>query len=144
MSSLEGPIRRSLLEYIGELDDGEVILSNGAERSAGGLRFPSAGTHEDEFLRFSGSAVVTGYGGALTLPVAEPCIEADGDTFQLTILDPDDPAGRLRPASIPRLESQPDGSTLGTGVTLATPGSLLLVFGPYVAGTPLDDLRITA
>ncbi|MGN6128579.1 MAG: HtaA domain-containing protein [Humibacter sp.] len=144
MASLEWPIRRSLVEYVDGLEDGEVTLVDGAESSPDGFRFPSAGRSDDGVLRFSGSVVLTGYEGALTFPVVEPWIEPEDDAFQLTIQDPADPAARMRLVSIAQLESQPDRSKLGSGVTLATPGSLLLVFGPYVAGKPFDDLRITA
>ncbi|KQZ85249.1 hypothetical protein ASD56_02485 [Microbacterium sp. Root166] len=141
MASLEWPIRRSLLAYVEELDDGEVTVSDGAENSPTGFRFPHEGTN-DGVLRFRGSVMVTGYEGALTFPVVAPWIEPDGDAFQLTIQDPGDPGGRMRLVSIASLEPQLDGSTFATGVALAPPGSQLLQFGPYIAGTPFDDMRI--
>ncbi|MFB7890645.1 HtaA domain-containing protein [Microbacterium sp. NPDC056044] len=142
MASLEWPIRRSLLAYVGELDDGEVILGDGAQDSPGGFLFPSAGADSDA-LRFSGAVTVTGYEGALTLPVVEPWIEPDDHGHKLTIRDPATPGARIRLVTIARLERRDDASVLGTGVALASPGSLLLTFGPYTAGTRFDDLRIT-
>jgi hypothetical protein len=94
--------------------------------------------------RFTGGVTVTAYEGALTLPVVDPWIEPEDTGFRLTIRDPADADARIRLVTIARLEQQDDGSLVGRGVALASPGSLLLTFGPYVAGTPFDDLRITA
>ncbi|MCR2799344.1 HtaA domain-containing protein [Microbacterium sp. zg-Y818] len=143
MASLEWPIRRSLIAYVGDLDDGEVLLAGGARDSPAGYVFPSACEPDGDVLRFAGSVTVTGYEGALTLPIVDPWIDSEESGFRLTIQDPAAPDSRIRLVTIARLEPQPDGTILGRGVALASPGSLLLTFGPYVAGTPFDDLRIT-
>ncbi|MGP3535568.1 HtaA domain-containing protein [Microbacterium sp. RD1] len=130
MSALVWGVKQSLLAYVRSMEDGVVATDGGATASPAGFVFPGDG------LEFAGSVTLTGHGGMMRVTLADPrLVEADG-RWVLEIADPDDPGVRLPFALVATF----DGVD-GTGVTLTADGADLF-FGPYGAGTALDDLSV--
>ncbi len=132
MSALVWAVKRSLLGYVRGMSDGVVATTGGAQEDPAGFVFPGEG------VVFSGSVTFTGHGGMMRVVLADPSLTAHGETWMLEIADPDDAALRLPFAEVASF----DGST-GTGVSLTAAGADLF-FGPYEAGTPLEDFTIRA
>ncbi|WP_072314107.1 HtaA domain-containing protein [Agrococcus sp. Marseille-P2731] len=124
-------IKGSLLGYVRGMPDGAVTIAGGAQETAEGFRFPATGQ-----LSFGGSVTLTGHSGMMRVVIAEPSIVRTGDGWSLEIADTEAATGRLRFAILAGF----DGSR-ATGTALTEEGADLF-FGPYTAGTPLDDPRI--
>jgi Htaa. len=137
MTALEWGIKKSLIGYVRGMDDGRILVGDGATASDDGVFvFPG-----DDELRFRGSVTLLGHDGMMRVVVQDPWIERDGGRWMLSIADPDDPA-RLAFVTIEALGVDEDGVRHGTGVALTSDGADLF-FGPYVEGTAFDDLVIT-
>lgn len=130
MSALVWPVKRSLLVYVRGMSDGKVTTGGGAHEDAAGFVFPGDG------MTFSGSVAFTGHGGMMRVVLADPAVIPHGETWVLEIADPDDDTSRLPFAEVAAF----DGSA-GTGVSLTAEGADLF-FGPYEAGTPLEDFVV--
>lgn len=134
MSGLRWGIKASLLAYVRRMLDGAVAFAGGAEADGGddgegGIRWAPG----DAPLAFRGSVTLTGHGGLLRLTIADPSlVEADGG-WALEVADPDDPALRLRFATIAAFDGE-----RASGTALTEDGADLF-FGPYERGTPIDD-----
>ncbi|UOQ56029.1 HtaA domain-containing protein [Leucobacter allii] len=146
MTSLHWGVKASFLGYLGAMPDGEVTPLAPAELLDGRtLRFPEIGTGGAAGAgsrRFAGGVRFTGHGGVLDLVIAEPALESgDGpDGWIVTIADPYAPGARLALATVGPIDERA-GRTVGGGVALTEAGADLF-FGPYVAGTPLDDIAV--
>lgn len=130
MSVLRWAVKTSLVGYVRGMSDGAVVVAGGVREADGGFVFPGEGH------RFSGSVTFTGHGGMMRVSLADPALVDRAGTWVLEIADPDDDGVRLPFATVAAF----DGST-GTRVALTADGADLF-FGPYEAGTPLEDLRI--
>jgi hypothetical protein len=130
MSTLVWGVKASLLRYVRGMADGVVATDGGATESPLGFTFPGDG------LRFSGSVTLTGHDGMMRIVLTDPALVETAGGWMLEIADPDDPAARLRFAAVGAF----DGIE-GTGVVLTADGADLF-FGPYEAGTELDDLTV--
>ena len=130
MSALVWAVKRSLAGYVRGMSDGAITTDGGAHEESAGFVFPGEG-HV-----FSGSVTFTGHGGMMRVVLADPALVAHGEAWILEIADPDDAAVRLPFAEVASF----DDST-GTGVSLTADGADLF-FGPYEAGTPLEDFTI--
>ncbi|MCC4248382.1 MULTISPECIES: HtaA domain-containing protein [Microbacterium] len=130
MSVLVWAVKRSLVGYVRGMADGAVVTTGGAHEVDEGFAFPGDGR------TFFGRVTFTGHGGMMRVALADPALVAHGDTWMLEIADPDDDARRLPFAAVAAF----DGTT-GTGVSLTADGADLF-FGPYEAGTPLEDLLV--
>ncbi|MFB3977790.1 MULTISPECIES: HtaA domain-containing protein [Microbacterium] len=130
MSVLRWAVKTSLVGYVRGMSDGAVVVAGGVRETDGGFVFAGEGH------RFSGSVTFTGHGGMMRVTLADPALVDRAGTWVLEIADPDDDGVRLPFATVAAF----DGST-GTGVALTADGADLF-FGPYEAGTPLEDFRI--
>lgn len=136
MNSLQWGIKSSLLRYVQGMPDGTIEVSRGAAETAEGFVFPATFTVEGE-LSFRGTVTLTGHGGMLHLPLSDPALVAEGAGWALTIADPDNADERLQFARAGQL-IETDRGLCAVGTVLTSDGADLF-FGPYVAGTPLDD-----
>lgn len=138
MTLLEWGIKRSLIGYVRGMDDGRIVTADQATVSdADVFAFPG-----DAELRFRGEVTLVGHSGMMRVVLRDPWIEQSGERWTLSIADPDDEAARLPFATLEALEGDGEGVRRGTGIALTSDGADLF-FGPYVEGTPLDDLVIT-
>lgn len=126
--SLRWGIKTSLLRYVRDMPDGRVEAANGAAAVEGGFVFGSAGG-----LAFRGTVTLTGHHGMMRVVIADPAFVQTASGWSLEIADPDEPGTRLRFATINAFDAE-----RATGTALTTDGADLF-FGPYTAGTPLDD-----
>ncbi|MCH1882474.1 HtaA domain-containing protein [Agrococcus sp. ARC_14] len=124
-------IKASLLGYVRGMSDGVVEAAGGAEATEGGFRFPAIGAGA-----FRGSVTLTGHHGMMRVVVADPAIVETEEGWAVEIADPDDRAVRLRFATIAAFDGRQ-----ASGTALTAEGADLF-FGPYTAGTALDDPRI--
>ncbi len=135
MSGLVWGIKQSLLAYVRGMPDGEALVEDGATLThEGGLLFSRYGD-----LSFRGTVTLVGHNGMMRVVLRDPQIERDGESWILSIADPDESDGRLRFATVGSFDIN---SGRGTRVALTADGADLF-FGPYIEGTPLDDLVIT-
>lgn len=130
MTVLTWGIKSSLLSYVRGMPDGRVELSDGAEETASGFAFPGDRT------RFRGAVTLTGHNGMMRVRIGDPALVQRDGRWTLEIADPDDPTARLVFAVLGEF----DGS-VGRDVSLTDDGADLF-FGPYRAGTPLDDIAV--
>jgi hypothetical protein len=128
VSTLVWGVKASLLTYVRSMADGVVATDGGALEAPAGFVFPGEG------LRFRGAITLSGHSGMMRVVLADPhLVETDGAwMLQLT----DDAGVRVDFATVAGF----DGVD-GTGVALTSDGADLF-FGPYEAGTPLDDLMV--
>ena len=132
MTALAWAVKASLVGYVERMPDGRIEL-DGATRTDAGFIFPVV---DADAGRFTGSVTFLGHNGMMRVVIADPWVTRDGGGAVLSIADPDDPRARLdfaRSASF-------DGR-IATATTLTADGADLF-FGPYTAGTPLDDPHI--
>lgn len=127
MSALVWAVKRSLLGYVRGMRDGAITADRGAHEDPAGFVFPG------DDRAFTGRVTFIGHGGMMRVVLADPALVPDGDKWMLEIADPDDETQRLPFAEVAAF----DGST-GTRVSLTADGADLF-FGPYEAGTPLED-----
>lgn len=130
MTTLVWAVKRSLTGYVRGMSDGVITSDRGARESPDGFVFPGEGRV------FSGRVTFAGHGGMMRVILADPTLTERGERWMLEIADPDDDALRLPFAEVATF----DGSA-GTGVSLTADGADLF-FGPYEAGTPLEDFVI--
>lgn len=133
MTVLLWGVKQSLIGYVRRMPDGAVELHGGAIETAEGFEFPSV---LGEDLRFRGAVVLTGHGGMMHVTIADPALVRAGGGWILEIADPDSPAVRLPFATIESFDG-----TSASGSALTEEGADLF-FGPYEAGTPVDDPRV--
>lgn len=141
MSTLVWAVKSSLLEYTRSMQDGQIVLADGATETTGGFWFPGADT-VNGVLRFRGSVTLTGHGGMMRIVISDPWLHLHGPGALLSIKDDDEPGGRLRFAQI--LELKGDGTTLRAVGTALTADGADLFFGPYAEGTSLGDPTVMA
>lgn len=134
MTALVWGVKASLIDYIRSLPDGSVEMSDGAVATGAGFRFAQS---ERGGLRFTGTVTLTAHNGMLHIVIADPELQPDGAGLLLTIADPDDPTLRLPFGQAAGMQATTEGDRC-TGTTLTEDGADLF-FGPYEAGTPLDD-----
>lgn len=135
-ATLRWGIKASLIGYINAMSDGSITLARGARRDADAFVFPAMSVSPDR-LQFEGAVTLDGHDGMLHLTLADPALERSGAEWVLTIIDPDDPDARLTFAHIATLVNSATGMC-AEGSVLTTDGADLF-FGPYTAGTPIDD-----
>lgn len=133
MSALGWGIKASLLDYVRGMPDGTIETSNGAGEGDAGFVFPGLGDDA-----FGGTVTLTGHGGMMRVTISDPALVRGGEHWLLTIADPGDPGIRLPFARIAAIDTGSDGVRRATGTVLTGDGADLF-FGPYTAGTPLDD-----
>ncbi|WP_404311552.1 HtaA domain-containing protein [Agrococcus terreus] len=123
-------IKASLLAYVRRMPDGAVSFADGAaDHGERGIRWAPGVAP----LAFRGRVTLTGHGGLLRVTIADPSlVEVDGG-WALEVADPDDPALRLRFATIEVFDGE-----RASGTALTEDGADLF-FGPYERGTPIDD-----
>jgi hypothetical protein len=136
MSTLVWGVKASLLGYVRGMPDGEVLL-DGVTEEPEGFVFPEDEGGDDGGLGFRGSVTLVGHGGMMHVALADPALTPDGDGWMLSITDPDDATLRLSFARVAALTDE--GGVLRGSGTVLTPDGADLFFGPYTAGTPLDD-----
>jgi hypothetical protein len=136
MSALAWGIKESLLGYVHGMPDGRVEVSGGATVTPTGFSFPADGGR----LSFRGAVTLTGHGGMMRVVVADPRLVETAAGWELTIRDDEAPSGRMRFATVAALVHDEDGRA-ASGTRLTEDGADLF-FGPYTAGTPLDDPRV--
>ena len=132
MTALVWGVKSSLREYVRSMADGRTECLDGAESTAHGFRFPSDGTE----LVFRGEVRLIGHGGMMRVVLRDPALERRGQSWVLTITDPDDPEQRLPFAHIAAFEAV-EGGRRATDTSLTEEGADLF-FGPYRDGTLLD------
>jgi len=135
--SLVWRIKASLIDYVRGMSDGEVLLDDGVVETADGFAFPPRGI-DGRTLRFGGVVTFEGHNGMMHVELAEPSLTPVGDGWRIEFSDPDAPTVRLHFADVASVEESDDGMRRAAGTTLAADGADLF-FGPYEAGTPLDD-----
>ncbi|ERG64725.1 hypothetical protein L332_09730 [Agrococcus pavilionensis RW1] len=131
MTALDWGIKASLLDYVRGRGAGTVEAGGGATAEGDRFRFPAAG--EGAFL---GSVTLTAHSGMLRLVIADPAIVRSPEGWLLEIADPHEPGERLAFATIAAFDGE-----RASGTALTQDGADLF-FGPYEAGTPLDDPRV--
>lgn len=141
MSALSWGIKESLLGYVHGMPDGRVEVSGGAAVTPAGFSFPADGAPDGGRLGFRGAVTLTGHGGMMRVVVADPCLVETAAGWDLTVRDDEDPSGRMRFATVDALTPDGDGGRTASGTRLTQDGADLF-FGPYTAGTPLDDPRV--
>jgi len=139
MSALVWGVKASLLGYVRGMSDGRIELDGVTETAEG---FVFAADAASDSLRFSGAITLIGHGGMMHVRLGDPWVVRAGEGAELSIADPDDPAARLPFARIARLTAEPDGTLRAEGTTM-TSDAADLFFGPYTAGTSLDDPVVT-
>ncbi|QCR20231.1 HtaA domain-containing protein [Agrococcus sp. SGAir0287] len=138
--SLVWRIKESLIAYVRGMSDGEVLLDDGVVETAEGFAFPPRGLDGDT-LRFGGVVTFEGHNGMMHVELSEPSLTPVGDGWRVEFSDPDAPTVRLHFADVAAIEEADAGGRRGLGTTLTADGADLF-FGPYEAGTPLDDPRV--
>lgn len=133
-------VKASFVSYVRGAPGGLVLL-RGAREDADGFLFPGV-EHADDtggadpLLRFDGEVEFRAHDGMLRVVIADPWLDLAERV--LTIRDPDDASARLRFATLPL-----DVGTRRRGTTLTEEGADLF-FGPYSAGTALDEPVVRA
>lgn len=132
MSSLVWGIKASLVAYIRGMGDGRIEL-DGVTEDGGAFTFSEG----DGPLAFRGAVTLIAHGGMMHVALGDPALEQRDAGWVLTIADPDDASVRLAFATAADLVREAHGRR-ATGTALTADGADLF-FGPYEAGTPLDD-----
>lgn len=135
--SLLWGVKASLLGYVRGMPDGSVAVSGGAAETDGGFRFPACGDASARHA-FRGSVALTGHSGMMRVVIADPALVQTETGWLLEIADPDEPSARLPFATLAAFDGE-----RASGTALTEDGADLF-FGPYTAGTPLDDPVIIA
>lgn len=131
MSALVWGVKASLLDYVRGRGAGTVEAADGATAEGDAFRFPGAADGA-----FRGSVTLTAHGGMLRVVIAEPALVQSSEGWRLEIADPHEPGARVAFATIAAFDGE-----RASGTALTQDGADLF-FGPYVAGTPVDDPRI--
>ena len=95
-SGLSWGIKRSFVNYVSGLDDGEFVGTSGATIDDEHVAyFPQVATSDFDArtvtgsIAFEGSVSISGHFGMMSLMLVAPRIELNGDVAELTIADPD-------------------------------------------------------
>lgn len=136
-------VRRSFLEYVRRMLDGEVAAVDGASLAGidegADARFPVVTCDDPTVLVAAvGSVRCTGHHGMLAVAFAEPRIVLGGDGLVVTIRDDDAEHGRLAIATAD--DWSIDGGSLRIAAPTLTDDGADLFFGNYRTGTPLSPL----
>lgn len=146
-------VKTSFLAYLERMPDGAIDEIGAAVLADGVVRFPAAEGDDagaSAPLRFAGGIRCTGHAGMLDLAIADPWLEEGPGGRELSIADPYAPGARVALATVADLiagtvagpaGAPPTPARRGTGLALTAAGADLF-FGPYEAGTPLDDFVI--
>lgn len=134
--ALEWPIRTSFVAYVEALPDGRVEVEGGASRTAdGGFVFPAI---QGEELAFAGSVRFHGHAGVLDVTIADPRVEAHGESADVTVALV---SGRIRFATVGALARIDAGVVSATEVAATDDGAYVLG-GIYQPGAPLDSFTV--
>ncbi|WP_091470982.1 HtaA domain-containing protein [Paenarthrobacter nitroguajacolicus] len=135
-TSLMWGFKRSFVNYIEGMSDGQVHLTDGASRHGAGFVFPF-GYRQGSSLMFQGSVQFTGHFGMLNLNVEGLRLSQAGDRVSILIADEEVDGGQLMLAS----GTLNPASAVIESVRLSREGADLF-FENYKPGEPLEDIQL--
>ncbi|WAH97745.1 HtaA domain-containing protein [Arthrobacter sp. MMS18-M83] len=150
-ASLEWGIRRTFIEYVSGLDDGEITAEEPATVSGlGRFSFPAQpGSELDPktgfgVLKFSGTAHASGHFGLMSVTITDPWIEIGLDCAALTIPDPDrDPVSGKRIALATLTLKTEDGSNVWVDIASTLAVEAIGIFNrQYESGSAMDPVTV--
>ena len=143
-------VKESFRGYV-EAMGGTISLSGPVERGAdGGFVFsPEAGAaltlgadgRPEGQARFCGEVRFDAHGGMLKVSVADPAVEIDAASANLTVADPWAPGRRMAIAKLELAAAVADGGVLVIPAA-ATLDGMQLLGDHYPPGTALDPVRL--
>jgi hypothetical protein len=140
------PIKTSLTAYIESLDDGQIDVTDPAERRPEGFWFPprdgSAKAEPGRSMEFAGSVRMSGHWGMLDVEFRDPRLDFD-DAGAVLLIRERGGIGQDRFVAIARLTPRPATSATPADFAAALTGEgAFLLGGQYPAGTALSPLRL--
>jgi len=152
---LSWAFKSSFVQYIAGMPDGVASAAEGAywidgsyflfEPRGGGWFDPATGTGR---LHFAGVVAFSGHGGLLSLRIANPIVDLDGDRARMSVLDLSGVWGDGHPSmlvDLHRVSVRPDGDLLFIGPASSTlnAAATRAFNGVYSTGDPFEDVLIT-
>jgi hypothetical protein len=142
---LHWPIKRSFIRYVARMQDGQILGGHGVRLlDASTFVFPPASTDEPGVLAFGGEVRLQAHGGALSVRIARPRVELEGDRAVMTVDDPEGAGPRVRLVTfVAGLGPGDGGLTEWTGTDVRLTAEALPLFGGYYGeDEAFDDLAI--
>lgn len=152
ITQLTWAVKESLLSYIGDLEDGELVGSDGASFTGETFAFEvadapasEAGEFDDTTLTgtlcFRGTATLRGHDGMLNVVLTDPCVVLDNGAGEIRVAYPGAKDGRQ--LDIAKLTASREGDDIVADAHLTMTG--VNVLGPqYLPGTKIAPVRIHA
>ena len=152
ITQLTWAVKESLLSYIGDLEDGELVGSDGASFTGETFAFEvangpasEAGGFDDTTLTgtlcFRGTATLRGHDGMLNVVLTDPCVVLDNGAGEIRVAYPGAKDGRQ--LDIAKLTASREGDDIVADAHLTMTG--VNVLGPqYLPGTKIAPVRIHA
>jgi hypothetical protein len=152
VTQLTWAVKESLLAYIGDLEDGELVGSDGATFTGEHFSFEVVDATSGEgsgfdnamltgMLCFRGTATLRGHDGMLNVVLTDPCIVLDNGEGEIRVAYPGAKDGRQ--LDIAKLTASREGDDIVADAYLTMTG--VNVLGPqYLPGTKIAPVRIHA
>jgi hypothetical protein len=141
--TLNWGVKRSLLEYVNDVD-GEILIEAPAHQPESGLfSFPvhsSETVGDSRVLTFIGAVRITAHGGLMSIPINAPRLELSGQMGTLSVTS--DSGASLLMVELRKSETD-DEDKGDLWVASLSPQGAPLFGGVYHAGTEMDSLRLT-
>lgn len=149
---LSWAVKESLLSYIGDLEDGELVGNDGATFTGEHFSFDGAdaptggaGAFDDATLTgtlcFRGTATLRGHDGMLNVVLTDPCVVLENAAGEIRVAYPGAKDGRQ--LDIATLTATREGDDIVADAHLTMTG--VNVLGPqYLPGTKIAPVRIHA
>ena len=152
ITQLTWAVKESLLSYIGDLEDGELVGSDGATFTGEHFSFELADATSGEgsgfddatltgTLCFRGTATLRGHDGMLNVVLTDPCVVLENGAGEIRVAFPGANDGRQ--LDIAKLTASREGDDIVADAHLTMTG--VNVLGPqYLPGTKIAPVRIHA
>jgi len=150
ITQLTWAVKESLLSYISDLEDGELVGSDGATFTGGHFSFMVSGatTGDDSgfddatltgTVHFRGTATLRGHNGLLNVVLTDPCVVLENGAGEIRVADPGANDGRQ--LDIGTLTASRAGDDILGEAHLTMTG--VTVLGPqYLPGTKIAPVRM--
>jgi len=150
ITQLTWAVKESLLAYIGDLEDGELVGSDGATFTGEHFSFEVTDAPTDEgfgfdnatltgMLCFRGTATLRGHDGMLNVVLTDPCVVLENGAGEIRVAYPGAKDGRQ--LDIAKLTASREGDGIVADAHLTMTG--VNVLGPqYLPGTKIAPVRI--
>lgn len=150
ITQLTWAVKESLLSYIGDLEDGVLVGSDGATFTGERFSFEVADAPTGEgsgfddtsltgTLCFRGTATLRGHDGMLNVVLSDPCVVLENGAGEIRVAYPGAKDGRQ--LDIAKLTASREGDDIVADAHLTMTG--VNVLGPqYLPGTKIAPVRI--